>query len=352
MKIGLIEKNPPHTKTAYWFMALGECPEITEIHINIPMQDKYRFFPLRHKNIIIKSITEIEKNRNLDFIVYGWEYIRRDGTPNTSIPCGSIFGGAKRWSFGGQGKKVIDASDLVFKYTLAMDLDVYKNSDKRPKRFANENFNLTNNQIAKLRPLMFIGANSIDDYPGRKPLSSCDTLVSFHGKPTSLNRYKTVKMAQEYYGKKFVGGFTGDNLASADEWGNNLKEMNPDISALKTASLPRKEHLELMAKTIINLSPAGLGNSTHRFVDILCMGGFCLTTSLEGLNYGPFTPLDGTHYISYKEDCSDLIEKIEYYNKHKRKTRQIRKEAGEFMDKTYLQPAKMAGEYIIKKFTS
>jgi hypothetical protein len=352
MRIGLIEKAPAHTKTAYWFMALGMSKEVTEIYINIDMMDKYKFFPLQHPNVSIKPIGDIESDSSLDFAMYGWEYIRRGGLPNSVVPCGVIFGGAKRWSFGGQGKKVIDASDLVFKYTLATDMDVYKNSSKRPKRFANENFNLTNNQIAKLRPLMFIGACSINDYPGRKPLSSCNILVSFHGKPTSLNRYKTVKIVKSHYGKKFVGGFTGDNLATADEWGNNLKKMNLDISAWKVTPLPRRDHLELMANTVVNLSPSGLGNSTHRFVDTLCMGGFCLTTSLEGLNYGSFAPLDGTHYISYKEDCSDLIEKIKYYNKHRRKTRQLRKEAGEFMDRTYLQPAKMAREYIIKEFTS
>ena len=58
MKIGLIEKNPVHIKTAYWFMGLGMSDGIDEIHANIPMSDAYGFFPLIHKNCKILTSGE------------------------------------------------------------------------------------------------------------------------------------------------------------------------------------------------------------------------------------------------------------------------------------------------------
>ena len=82
MKIGLIEKHPMHTKTGYWFMGLSEHKDVDKIYTNIGKDDIYKFFPLNKSKLITSKVEEIEKDKSLDFVLYGWNYIRRNGVPN------------------------------------------------------------------------------------------------------------------------------------------------------------------------------------------------------------------------------------------------------------------------------
>lgn len=349
MRIGLIEKEPAHTKTAYWFMALGCCEEVEEISINIDMVDRYKFFPLTHKKIVRKPVRVIEDDTTLDFILYGWEYIRREGIPNTKVPCGAIFGGAKRWTFGGRNKAVIDKCDVIFKMACPEDLEVFLSNEGKPERFRSSKNLLDRSQIDKIRPLMFIGSWTVD-YPDVEYNFSIP--LSFYGSPTSLNRMKAVDILKRKYGKKFIGGFINRKLAKCDEFGNDVSDEDPIAKAYLIKTIRRKDYLLLMKKTIVNVCPSGLGNSSHRFVDILCMGGFCLTTTLQGLDYGFLAPSLGIHYIEYEEDCSDLVDKVEYYLSKPEEAKSMGSEARKFMKRTYLKPDRMAREYILKEFSS
>jgi len=341
MKIGIIQGKNPSIHSGYYFAALSYVDEI-ELVSNKQILDYYGWFP-GNKQIEIKKNEDIESDPSFDYVLYGWNYLK-EGQLNSKSPRGIFVGMDKIYWF--ERKMFLDDCDICFKLSCPIDKEILSNEEKRPYPY-NKYQNLNDSDIEKIKPLMYIGTSSVDyDFP----LSSKQEIdISFVGSITSKNRIETVRLVKEKFKEKFVGGFSKDSRAGPtayDERGFDI--INEDVSGLETPRVQRDVYFEWIANSKINLSPAGWGASSHRWVDILCAGGFCLSCDLSHLDHGPLAPQEGIHYISYKNDMSDLIEKIEYYLEHPDETKQIRKNARKHMEETYLQPKKMAETYILK----
>ncbi len=336
----------------YYLTGLTKCSEVKEVYCNSVLRGSYDWFTGNNSKVHVTTVQDIESRKDLDFVIYGWAYTQK-GT-------GKGFCSAKSFritmnmqdsvifSNYGNHVKFLDTSDLVFKISLTKDREFYYKPEKRFKCWQSEGYQLTKEEAAKLRPLMYVGAYPLD-YPAY-PFTN-RYKVSFTGSKTSADRINVVIKLKDKYGDDFIGGIR--SLSWLKKSGGHGEDGIPCgpmdvLEKYRSKSVTKKDHLKLMRDSTVSLSPPGWGRNTHRFVDILCMGGACLVGDISHIDYGPLGPIDGEHYLSYKRGHTDLIDKVEYLLNHKDKAEQMGNKARAYMDKTYIDNTRMAREYILK----
>lgn len=337
MRIGIIQGENPSIHSGYYFMCLTYADNI-EIVSNKQICSQFKAKP-----VTVLSINEIESDTTLDYVLYGWYYLIKEKKLPKSKAKRVVFACADKvyWYF---NKEFLTLSDICFKIACPKDRYILKDNNRRPSQFNTEKDNLTTDDINKIHPLMYIGTGG--DYPVSK--FTREYKISFYGSITSLDRIQSVKILKEYYKNDFIGGFVKDTRGKEvayDEDGNNIS--NIDVSKYCINSISRLDYFKLHKRSIINLSPSGWGRSTHRFVDILCLGGFGLICDISHIDYGPLSPIENIHYMPYKKDFSDILEKADYFIKNPEKAEIIGNNAYNFMKDTYLNFKRMGETYIL-----
>jgi len=107
---------------------------------------------------------------------------------------------------------------------------------------------------------------------------------------------------------------------------------------VKINSIPIKDYFSLQTQSKICISFPGHGSLNAfscRISEALGIGTFCLRSESEGLLPGD------APYKTYKADCSDLVEKIEYWLSRDVERKEIESEGLKYFDK-YLTPVGMA----------
>jgi hypothetical protein len=332
MKIGIIQAQIPAIHSFYYFSGMALIKDLQIISNQ------------KLLNATISNIEDIENDNTLDYVLYDWNYINKEKKNlNAKAKIITFMGGDKiYWTV---NQDFLNKSFLCFKSACPKDLEILQNESKRIFPFHKKGNNLSNENLGKIKPLMYTSAINMNFqlYPFTREI-----IISFIGSVTSWNRIQVVKILKDTLKNDFYGGFVKDTrgVRAFDESGSNIAGI--DISQYQFQGEKREDFIRLIRRSIINLSPSGWGASTHRWVEIMCSGGFCLNCDLSHINYGIFSPKDGIHYISYKNDMSDLIEKVEYFKKNPEKAEDIGNIARKFMEETYLRPDIMAKEYILK----
>jgi glycosyltransferase involved in cell wall biosynthesis len=148
--------------------------------------------------------------------------------------------------------------------------------------------------------------------------------VSFVGKDSSTNsiREQIVKKLISSNKVNFVGGL---------QISNNNKLLDNDIFHDK---LTKKEYVDLINETKINLALDGYGEFTFRHLEVLYLGGFLISSpSINELEL-PVNFIDGKHYISFINH-DDLIDKIIYYSNNDIEREKIAKNGQNFLMDNY-----------------
>jgi len=243
----------------------------------------------------------------------------------------------------------LDASDKCLKISMIKDREYYYTKSKRPECWTKRG--LTKEQTVKLIPLMYVGSYFLKypEYPFTNKYK-----ISFTGSKTSMDRLQATFTLMDKYGKDFIGGF---RLLKGRKWTRELPLYDEDGFDFSKVPVPEKyrsdyvqkeEYLSLMRDSTISFSPSGFGRNTHRFVDILCMGGAGLVADVSHIDYGPLGPNEHEHFLSYKKDRSDLLEKAEYLLSHKKKAEDMGNRAKDWMRETYIDNGRMAKAYILE----
>jgi len=347
MKIGIIVKNDDKLSynlshhSAYYIMGLAKCDEITEIVSNSKLIPAYSWFKIPEDKIIIKSINDIESDNTLDFVLYDWYFFKCKECPNAKSKKIVFDMTDMIYPFSWENQKRLNMFDYVFKISLVKDRECLYMPSKRVEHHEHEV--ITKEISLKYRPLMYVGSSAVP-YPDLPFISRYS--ISFHGSITSKDRIESVKTLKETFGDKFFGGFMRDTRKNSifDEDGFQL------IGEKTIYNVPRVDYnmyLKLMRLSVISLSPAGFGRNTHRFIDILGMGGFALAADNTHIDYGMLGPKDGIHYVCYNRNRSDLVDKVNYYLKNRDKALEIGERAKKYMSKTYCNSSLMAKTYIL-----
>jgi len=359
MKIGIIiDKNGKECHhSIYYFAGLIKCCEVKEIYCNQKLKDQRGWFPVDENKINYTTIQEIESRIDLDFVFYGWTYIKRPGVYSTEdLPKAksprimmNLQDGITFTTFR-HNLEFLKQSDLCFKISLAKDKEMYYMPEKRPECFKIRQ--IPKDQIYKLKPLMYVGSYGLH-YP-EHPFTN-EYKISFTGAKTSLDRIKSVCLLMDKYKQNFHGGLMKwggqqwtTNEPLHDEDGSQINNIEI-LEKYKAKFISKKYYLEFMRNSTVSFSPAGYGRNTHRFIDILCTGGACLVADVSHIDYGQLGPKENEHYLSYKKDQSDLIEKVEHLLNNKDKAEAMGNRAREHMKQTYCNNEKMAREYILKE---
>lgn len=130
-----------------------------------------------------------------------------------------------------------------------------------------------------------------------------------------------------------------------------LKDFNPGVvrpyapKEYKVNNLlPYLKHQELLAKSKYVLALPGVdGSRSWRHAEAWGMGAPLIALDLGAKNPGPYQDC----YIKVKDDLSDLLEKIEYYNNHEEERLAIAKRGQEYFD-DWISPVSMAYRMIDK----
>jgi len=348
MKIGVIlGKNKGRLTdchhSGYYLSGLSKCKEIETMYFNGEPHTAYEWFPIEKSKVQIKTTQEIE-NMNLDFVIYGYySYIKDNRIPMAKSPKIQL---AMRDSIYQDALKrdidILSAADIIFKVSTPKDRRVFTTPSAKPYLF--KDCNIPQKIADKIYPLMYVGSHPVL-YPAL-PFTN-KYKISFTGSITSLERIETVALLKEKYGSDFLGGFCRDTRGpkiARDERGNNFAGI---MAAVDVEHTGHKRYMELMRESTISLSPSGFGCNTHRFVDILCMGGVGLVSDVSHIDYGTLGPVEGEHYLAYKNK-KELLERVEYLLNNKDKAEEMGNRAMAFMKETYCDNERMAREYILK----
>ena len=158
-----------------------------------------------------------------------------------------------------------------------------------------------------------------------KPLFDVFCIAGIRGckRDYRIKVMQTLKSMNKY---KLKVGLVGNELP------NDVK-INP---------IPIKDYFSLQTQSKICISFPGHGSLNAfscRISEALGIGTFCLRTESEGLLPG------NAPYKTYKADCSDLVEKIEYWLGKDAERKEIESEGLKYFDK-YLTPIGMANTII------
>jgi len=352
MKIGIIvSPNTKNRKTtthhcAYYLSGLLKCKEITEVYCNEIPESNYNFFKIEHENLKILPKKEIEK-MNLDFIIYNYYSIEFDKIRPQTINKKIIMDisdimyvqKTKHW------KAAYDRANIILKISTPKDRDLLLKHGTRPKLWREYYTTLSN--AKKINPLFYVGSYSLDYH---YHIFMNIHKLSFLGSPTSVDRIEAYNKLKEKYNTDFYSAFIMDTREEicVDEDGSKPYLIS-DVLIEPEKWVTKIPLLNLTRRSTISFVPPGWGRNTHRFIDTMAMGGCSLVGDISCIDFGIFEPEDGTHYLSYKRDHSDLIDKAEYLINNQTKAETIGNNARLFMKNTYFDNENMARKYILEK---
>ena len=104
--------------------------------------------------------------------------------------------------------------------------------------------------------------------------------------------------------------------------------------SLRFKMMNQTENIQAMSSSKICLSMKGNGNNCLRQYEILNLGLFLMVQETQD-HFGHVDPEDGKHCVFFKEDGSDLLEKIHHYLDHEDERDEIAKNGKIFFDKHY-----------------
>ena len=246
-----------------------------------------------------------------------------------SIPIIYFASGAKVEKL--PSNEILDYYNLIFKREPYKDLDQYEH--------------LTPANREKIRPTMLScplinikkgEAKSFTLKPFRD-LSRTDHKydVSFAGKGTSRQRYNICNA-----------------LSQMEQLNSYLSVFNPRKGAappyispnIGTAGLKRMDYAKLIQESKINLALKGIGQFTHRHLELWYLGAFMLSDPfIREIQLPHGIPLENIHYTVFENE-KDLTEKIDYYLHNETERIRIASAGQEFFKQIY--DFKKHGRYI------
>jgi hypothetical protein len=144
--------------------------------------------------------------------------------------------------------------------------------------------------------------------------------TSFVGKHSNTNniRLEVLSEIKKHPEINFFGGLQDSNNGKSIE------------GKIKHPKLNRKEYVDLIKETKINLALDGYGEFTFRHLEILFLGGFLLSSSSVDELDLPMNITEGEHYVSYG-NLEDLVNKIKYYLDNEEERSKISKSGRDFI---------------------
>ena len=129
-----------------------------------------------------------------------------------------------------------------------------------------------------------------------------------------------------------------------------LKNNNYNFyGGLENSIIPYEQYLAAIYSSSINLALGGKGEFTFRHLEILASCSFMMCESSINQIELPLPLKDGQHYVSFK-DKSDLLEKINFYQKNKKLRLNIALNGRKALEEYY--SPKKHGDIILKKIFS
>jgi hypothetical protein len=128
----------------------------------------------------------------------------------------------------------------------------------------------------------------------------------------------------------FIGSMTSEDRREAV---NILKNFNkrykgfltvsdPDFPSAKVATVPIDEYLNMIKRTKVNISLNGNGIWTLKDGECFCRGCFVLRQYHKFIDINRLSPVDGKHWIVFKNN--ELTEKLIYYIENDKERETIR----------------------------
>ena len=198
---------------------------------------------------------------------------------------------------------ILDNYDIVFKREPYKDLERY--------------INLSYDNIKKIKPTILacplikikknqaknytiIDSKKFDNYEINPP----NYEVSFVGSGTSELRYHVCNKVNSIK--------SWDTFLSIYE--RHKRSVPKFVSSdIKSVKLSLDEYVNLIRKTSVNLALEGIGQFTHRHLELWYLGAFMLSnSSINEIQLPHSNHIENIHYAVF-QDFEDLIEKINYY---------------------------------------
>ncbi len=227
--------------------------------------------------------------------------------------------------------EVLDNYNLIFKREPYKDLDQY------------EHLSPANRE--KIRPTMLScplvnikkGGEKSFALEAFRDLSRTDHKydVSFSGKGTSRLRYDICNALSQMEQQNSYLSVFNPRKGAAPSY------LSPNI---KTAGLKRMDYAKLIQETKINLALRGIGQFTHRHLELWYLGAFMLSDpSIREIQLPHGNPSENIHYTVFENE-KDLAEKIHYYLHNENERIKIAAAGQEFFKQIY--DFKKHGRYI------
>lgn len=205
------------------------------------------------------------------------------------------------------GNKVASYFDLIFRRERFRDLDAYH--QLKPEHRQKVRTTMLSCPLVTANRLNYrwIDASS---HGYSSPPENPDHDVFFLGTATSRQRVDIVD-ALEQSSVTFSGGLQEKS---------SLDYEIPD--RLLCSRLSRREYVQEIRNSKINLALEGYGEFTYRHLELWCLGVFMISSpSLNELHL-PLDVEEGIHYVTF-DSTEDLIQKVHYYRENPQERRGI-----------------------------
>ncbi len=230
-----------------------------------------------------------------------------------------------------KSNKILDHFDIVFKREPYKDLDRYESLSEKNKM--------------KIRPtilscpLIRIEKSEAQDYALKDIEDAKFTNkaydVSFSGKGTSKQRYLVCNEVSAINNLNYFLSIYGRRRNKMPDF------ISPNI---QDSMLGMEDYLKLIHETKINLAPEGIGQFTHRHLELWYLGAFMLSNpAINEIQLPHGNQLENIHYAVYKNN-KDLADKIHYYLHHENERKKIAAAGQELFKQIY--DFKKHGRYI------